>query len=91
MKEGVTLDFVKIYFNRDKLTQELKTTSRWLLTLTRKWWSYTKWDCFVFPNLISKLHKYVMLPAPRIAPIAFGEIGEQNTGSFEEYCSRVSG
>jgi hypothetical protein len=32
-----------------------------------------------------------MLPAPRIAPIAFREIGEQNVGSFAEYCSRDSG
>ena len=78
MKDGVTLDFVKVYFNRDKLTQEPKTTSRWLLTLTRKWWSCTKWDCHVFPNLISKLHKYFMLPAPKIAPMLFGEVGEQN-------------
>ena len=34
--------------------------------------------------------KYFMLLAPKIAPIAFGEIGEQNVGSFAEYCSRDS-
>ena len=34
---------------------------------------------------------YFMLPAPRIAPISNGEIGEQNMGSFAEYCSRDSG
>ena len=33
---------------------------------------------------------YFMLPAPRIAPISNGEIGEQNMGSFAEYCSRDS-
>jgi hypothetical protein len=55
MKEGVTLDFVKRYFSRDKLIQELKTTSRWLLTLTSEWWSCTKWDCYVFPNLINNM------------------------------------
>jgi hypothetical protein len=55
MKEGVTLDFVKIHFNRDKLIQELKTTSRWLITLTSEWWSCTRWDCHVFPNLINNM------------------------------------
>jgi hypothetical protein len=32
-----------------------------------------------------------VLLAPRIAPISTGETREQNTGSFEEYCSRDSG
>jgi len=32
-----------------------------------------------------------MLPAPRIAPISFGEIGEQNLVFLSEYCNRDSG
>ena len=30
-----------------------------------------------------------MLPAPRIAPIAFGEIGEQNVGSFQNIVTEL--
>ena len=36
--------------------EKIKATSRWLPNLTRIWWSCTKWDCHVFPNLISKLY-----------------------------------
>jgi hypothetical protein len=31
-----------------------------------------------------------MLLAPRIAPMSFGDVGEQNAGSFAEYFSRDS-
>jgi hypothetical protein len=68
-----------------------KTTSRWLLTLTKVWWSCTKWDCFVFPNLISKLHKYFMLPAPKIALIAFGEIGNKTLCFLKNIVAEIVG
>ena len=32
-----------------------------------------------------------MLLAPKIAPLSFGEVGEQNRCSFAEYCSRDRG
>jgi hypothetical protein len=32
-----------------------KTISRWLLTVTGEWLSCTKWDSYVFPNLINNM------------------------------------
>jgi len=89
MKERVTLHFVKVYFNRDKLTQEPKTTSRWLLTLTRKWWSCTKWDSYVFPNLINNLWVLRTPLTHKTTHKKFSGNYCHPTPNIKKYCSRV--
>lgn len=32
---------------------------------------------------------YFMLPAPKFAPIAFGKIGEQNVGFFQNIVAEI--
>ena len=71
MKEGV-IDSIKVYFNRDKLTQELKTTSRWLLTLTSEWWSWGESNYINYTNKNRYLIIGNIYIAPIFAPILLG-------------------